>query len=202
MKKLFCLICMGLFIATASAQITWNAKGGLGLAKCTGDYETKSKFVAKAGVGIEKAFSPNWSLMPSLELAWKGYKIDEEGDGASFKEDASMLYIQVPVLAAYRMNLNDSWNLVLKAGPYIACGLFGNSDYEYKSNYDDGNYSESGSDDVFDYAERLDIGLDFGVDFEHHRYVIGAEYEFGLTSISKGEDVKTSAFYVTVGYKF
>lgn len=190
MKKLFCLICMGLFIATASAQITWNAKGGLGLAKCIGDVETKGKFVAKAGVGIEKAFSPNWSLMPSLELAWKGYDYSEEG----YSETADMFYLQIPVLAAYRMNLNDSWNLVFKAGPYIAYGLFGDL-----SASGDG---ESETVDIFDVAERLDIGLDFGVDFEHHRYVIGAEYEFGLTSITQEGDIKTSAFYVTVGYKF
>lgn len=190
MKKLFCLICMGLFIATASAQITWNAKGGLGFAKCIGDYETNGKFVAKAGVGIEKAFSPNWSLMPSLEFAWKGYDADDEG----YSETADMFFLQIPVLAAYRLNLNDSWNLVLKAGPYIACGLFGNISASYGS--------ESESDDIFDHAERLDVGLDFGVDFEYHRYVIGAEYEFGLTSLSKEGDIKTSAFYVTVGYKF
>lgn len=192
MKKLFCLICMGLFIATASAQITWNAKGGLGLAKCTGELESSGKFVAKAGVGIEKPLNANWSLMPSLELAWKGYDFDEEEGG--YSETADMFYLQIPVLAAYRMNLNDSWNLVLKAGPYLAYGLFGNI-----SASDDG---ESASEDVFDYAKRLDIGLDFGVDFEHHRYVIGAEYEFGLTSISEYGDIKTSAFYVTVGYKF
>lgn len=192
MKKLFALICMGLFIATASAQITWNAKGGLGLAKCTGDLETKGKFVAKAGVGIEKAFSPNWSLMPSLEIAWKGFEYEEEyGD---YSETGDMFYIQLPVLAAYRMNLNDSWNLVLKAGPYIACGLFGD--------FSASGGGESETIDIFDVAERLDIGLDFGVDFEHHRYVIGAEYEFGLTSITQEGDIKTSAFYVTVGYKF
>ncbi len=190
MKKLFCLICMGLFIATASAQITWNAKGGLGLAKCIGEGETGNKFVAKAGVGIEKPLNANWSLMPSLELAWKGYDIDEEG----YSETADMFYVQIPVLAAYRMNLNDNWNLALKAGPYIAYGIFGNVSVS--------GYGESESIDVFDVAERLDIGLDFGVDFEYHRYVIGAEYEFGLTSISKEGDVKTSAFYVTVGYKF
>ncbi|MBR4065715.1 MAG: porin family protein [Bacteroidaceae bacterium] len=190
MKKLFCLICMGLFIATASAQITWNAKGGLGFANCIGDYETNGKFVAKAGVGIEKAFSPNWSLMPSLELAWKGYDVDDY----EYSETADMFYLQIPVLAAYRLNLNDSWNLVLKAGPYIACGLFGNISASFEGTNE--------SDDIFDYAERLDVGLDFGVDFEYHRYVIGAEYEFGLTSLSKEGDVHTSAFYVTVGYKF
>ncbi len=194
MKKLFCLICMGFFIATASGQITWNAKGGLGFAKCIGgDSETDNKFVAKAGVGIEKAFSPNWSLMPSLEFALKGYDIsDEEG----YSETADMYYLQIPVLAAYRMNLNDSWNLVLKAGPYIGYGLFGDISAE------DTEVGYSAEEDVFDYAERLDIGLDFGIDFEHHRYVFGAEYEFGLTSLSKEGDIKNSAFYVTVGYKF
>lgn len=187
MKKLFSLLCMGMFAVVASAQITWNVKGGLGVASCYGDAEgLSSHFVGKIGAGIEKPFAPNWSVMPSLEIAWKGAEYDGN-DG--YKETLDLFYIQVPIVAAYRMNLNDSWNMTFKAGPYFAYGFSG----KISNNQGD-------SEDIFDTVKRFDAGLDFGVDLECHRLVFGAEYELGLTKLTSG--VKNAAAYVTVGYKF
>ena len=102
----------------ASAQITWNAKLGAGVSSCTtsGDAEIKSHFVGKIGIGIEYPLSANFSLMPSLEFAMKGAKDDKSNE-------LNSNYLQVPVMGAYRINLNDSWNLTIKAGPYFAYGL-------------------------------------------------------------------------------
>lgn len=190
MKKVFFLLVMAVAAVSASAQITWNAKAGIGVAHCWGDADgLSSHFVGKIGAGIEKPFTSNWSLMPSLELAWKGCKF--EGG------KVDIFYVQVPVLAAYRLNINDSWNTTLKAGPYIGVGVYGKSKYD-----EDG---QKVSVDVFDNGgKRLDVGLDLGIDFEYHRYVFGAEYEFGFTPLldEGGESIHNGAFYVTVGYKF
>lgn len=194
MKRFFSLLCVSFLALTASAQITWSVKGGIGSAKCVGeDLSMDSRMVGRIGIGIEKPLTPEWSIMPSLEFAMKGasFSEDEYGD---YSEDVSIYYLQIPVLAAYRLNLNDSWNMTLKAGPYFAYGVGGKID----STVDGESYSEN----VFDDCERFDFGLDLAADFEYHRYVIGLEYEFGLTSIMKDETVKNSAFYVTVGYKF
>lgn len=172
---------------SASAQITWNAKGGLGVAHCWGDSDgLKSHFVGKIGAGIEKPFTSNWSLMPSLEVAWKGC----EFDGGK----VDILYLQIPVVAAYRLNLTDSWNMALKAGPYIGVGVYG------KVSGDEG-----GSANLFSNGgKRFDLGLDLGVDFEYHRFVFGVEYELGfLPLLSEGSSkIRNAAFYATVGYKF
>lgn len=178
------------FMAMATqAQITWNAKAGLGFAKCIAEdgYETGNAFVGKIGVGIEKPFTANWSIMPSLELAMKGAKFDY-AVGASSSE-LRIYYVQVPVLAAYRFNLNESWNITLKAGPYFAFGIKGDEE-------GDDIFGDNGN------GKRFDLGIDLGFDFEYQRYVFGFEYEYGLTSIHKDGDIKTSAVYVTVGYKF
>jgi len=189
MKKLFSLVVVALFAITASAQITWNVKGGVGIATCYGDAEgIKSHFVGKIGAGIEKPFAKNWSIMPSLELAWKGAEAESEVDK---NEKLDIFYIQVPIVAAYRINMNDSWNITLKAGPYFAYGLSGDAKIENES-YD--VFSDAGG------AKRFDAGLDVGVDFEYHRFVFGAEYELGL--IEWAEGLKNAAAYVTVGYKF
>lgn len=183
MKKILLLIVMAVATLSASAQITWNAKAGLGVAHCWGDAnDMSSVFVGKIGAGIEKPFTSNWSFMPSLELALKGAS---EGEIT-----AHFLYAQIPVLAAYRLNLNDDWNMTLKVGPYVGVGLYG---------------SVSGADgDAFDYFNRVDFGLDFGLDFEYHRFVFGVEYELGFLNLASNDyaSIKNAAFYATVGYKF
>ena len=61
-------------------------------------------------------------------------------------------------------------------------------------------------DDDLEPGPRFDVGIDIGIDFEYHRFVIGAEYERGFMNFfPKGDGVAkvyNQAFYVTVGYKF
>lgn len=191
MKKLFCLVFVTLCTITISAQVTWNFKGGVGIATCWGDVSgLESHFVGKLGVGIEKPLSSNWSLMPSLEIAWKGAEYDDGFES----EVLDLFYAQIPIVAAYRFNLNDSWNLTLKAGPYFALGIYGNDKYSY------GDYNEGV--DIFSVGgvNRFDAGLDAGIDFECHRYVFGVEGEIGFLDMI--DSIKNLAFYLTVGYKF
>lgn len=201
---------------TASAQITWNVKLGGGLAMCAGgndEGDMKGKFVGKIGVGIEKPLSANFSIMPSLEIALKGTKWENEESYYNYyydyyysvktEETLSPVYIQIPVLAAYRLNLSTDWNLTLKAGPYLAYGIIGR--VNMKESSDTSTYSDHG--DMFSDldAKRFDAGVDVGVDFEYHRFVFGLEYERGFVSFAPSDaDVKiyNQAAYVTVGYKF
>lgn len=182
MKRFLSLVCVVMLAMAASAQITWNAKGGFGLATCYGgDTEgLKSHLVSKIGAGMEYPFSSNLSLMPSLEFAWKGTK----SDGVTL----DLYYLQVPIVAAYRMNLTDEWNLALKAGPYFA--------YAVSDKVSDGDYSESFG------ANEFDAGLDAGLDFEHHRFVFGVEAEMGFLKLMDGLSAKNLAFYATIGWKF
>lgn len=198
MKRLFFLACTVMIAVAAPAQLTWNAKLGAGFASCAGDINddgnVKLHFVGKAGVGIEYPLSDNLSLMPSLEFAVKGTKYDEKK--FSYNRVFDLYYAQIPVMAAYRLNLNDDWNLTLKAGPYFAYGITGSFEWE------EDDYSVSG--DLFDHMNRFDAGIDVGIDFERHRFVFGLEFERGFTNMSKGGDAScfNQAFYATVGYKF
>lgn len=184
MKRLFCLACIAMMTVAVSAQITWNAKGGVGVATCYGsDSEgLKSHVVGKVGAGIEYPLCSNVSLMPSLEVAWKGAKVEDWGT-------LDLYYLQVPIVAAYRVNLTDSWNTTLKAGPYFGYAV---SD-KFKSN-------DWGTVDVD--AKKFDAGLDAGIDFEHHKFVFGVEAEMGFLKLFEGGSIKNLAFYATIGWKF
>lgn len=187
---------------SAASQITYNAKIGAGFSNVYGgDYvEYSSKFVGKIGFGIEKPLSSNFSFMPSIEVALKGTKSSEEFFGEKEELDVNLWYIQMPLLVTYRINLTDSWNSVLKVGPYLAYGFSG----KVKDNYSVGGEMEKDDYDFFsdENGNRFDAGLVFGLDFEYHRYVIGAEYELGLTKLQKNFGEKMGAFYITLGYKF
>ena len=213
MKKLLCLLVVAMFAITASAQITWNTKAGFGISSCLysdGDNEDgKTHFVGKLGVGMEYPLTSNFSLMPSAEFALKGAKWGYKDDSFKYDETIDIYYFQIPVLGAYRFNLTDRLNLVAKAGPYFAFGFAGKA--KFSESYSEGSFSDnySGSENLFkNGGKRFEVGLDFGVDLEFKRFVVGAEYEFGLTPLFKEEDkgdswsVKNSAIYVTVGYKF
>lgn len=195
MKRLLSLVCVSMLAIAASAQITWNAKAGAGLATLWGSDADGAKphFVAKAGVGIEKPLSANWSLMPSFEVAWKGFKIDE----SNFEATADFLYLQIPIVAAYRLNLSSDWNMTLKAGPYVAYAVYDH--YKSLESYGGWSKSSSGSTDI----KKFDAGIDVGVDFEYHRFVFGVEGEMGFLSLVGSEaKINNLAFYATVGYKF
>lgn len=221
MKRIFTLACVAMLTLCASAQVTFNAKlgGGMSWAPLSekGDvdaFDNKGLFVGKVGFGAEIPVSQNFSVMPSLELAMKGGKYESKDDDETISSKLNVTYLQIPVMAAYRLSLNDRLNMTLKAGPYFAYGLSGNmkttSDYI-------GNKTEKI--DIFSdkemggkAADRFDVGGILGVDFEYHRFVVGAELECGFTDMYKRtiteEDwnysakIKNLAAYVTVGYKF
>lgn len=220
MKRIFTLACVAMLTLCASAQVTFNAKlgGGMSWAPMSEKgsdegFDNKGLFVGKIGFGAEIPVSQNFSVMPSLELAMKGGKYEAKDDEESISSKLNVTYLQIPVMAAYRLSLNDRLNMTLKAGPYFAYGLSGNM----KTTVDMNDYTGTEKADIFSdkemggkAADRFDVGGILGVDFEYHRFVVGAELECGFTDMYKASDssdnysvkIKNLAAYVTVGYKF
>lgn len=208
MKKIIVIVCVCFLTMNVSAQITWNAKGGIGAASAitSNGADAKLRIVGKIGAGIEVPLGHDFMLMPSLEAAWKGGKYKWNKAGYDGEENISTTYIQIPVLMAYRLNLSERWNMAIKAGPYFAYAVSGKDKQSFT--YNGKRYS--GNLDIFDSGEmggktakRFDVGVDVGVDFEYHRFVIGLEYELGFISMAPNDGtLKNQALYLTVGYKF
>lgn len=196
MKRLLTVVCVAMLTIAASAQITWNVKAGAGVSTMWGgDVEnTRTHIVAKIGVGLEKPLTRNLSLMPSLEVAVKGFKngFDDYKYGW-VKNTVDIFYAQIPILLAYRLPIAKEWNLVLKAGPYVA--------YSFYNHWKQSRIIGEPLSDELD-VKKIDVGVDAGVDFEYHRFVFGAEAEMGFLSLDKHYNIKNLAFYATVGYKF
>ena len=201
----------------AQAQVTWNVKAGFGVSQCVGlnkDGNAKGKFVWKAGVGAEIPLGGDFMLMPSLEYANKGVEWEYVGheDDYYWKNDVSISfdYLQIPVLVSYRIPIKAS-NLTLKVGPYFAYAIGGRSKYSFTESGTPTETEKVSGKKFFDSgAKRFDAGIDVGIDWEYHKFVIGVEYERGFAnmfspSVEEGLEkikINNSAAYFTVGYKF
>ena len=150
MKKSALFILFALISVAGFSQITgWNAKVGMNISNYTGDADLNAKIGFKLGGGFEYAFDNTWSLQPSLFLSTKGAKKDGNSINA--------MYLELPVMAAARFNVADNTNIVVNAGPYLACGIAG------KTKIDLGNDTERKYDTFGDDAlKRFDAAVVVG----------------------------------------
>ena len=101
-------------------------------------------------------------------------------------------FLEVPVLAAYKINLNNNCQLVINAGPYVAYGLFG-SDVEW-SNGDKTN--------VFDTCNRFEAGIEAGAKLVFNRMFVGAYYNRAFTKAIDDVKAYSKVIGLTLGRTF
>ena len=107
---------------------------------------------------------------------------------------ANPMYLELPVMAAARFAVVDGQNVVVKAGPYLACGIAG----KYKMNGVKEDFFGDNSG-----GKRFDFGLGVGVAYEINRFFVDLTGEFGLTKVYDASgSPKNINFSIGVGYKF
>ncbi|OAV69892.1 hypothetical protein Barb6XT_00230 [Bacteroidales bacterium Barb6XT] len=235
MKKVFFLIVALLIVTNADAQVSFSAKVAGGLPGYIGDvdetvsdknHDSKFKAGFKIGAGVDYALFDNFSLQSGLFFSQKGAKYEgeeSEGDGAPVVTTTGTynpLYLEIPVLAAYKFRVTDHVKLSVSAGPYLAYGLGGKAKIEeaydiIKGTVDANLFSkteikgEKISNTPFN---RFDAGLAFGAGAEIGKILVSLNYDLGLSNIytnknnneddNKKYSLKNSGFWLGVGYKF
>ena len=190
----------------ATAQIDFGVKAGLNLANISFsnfDVEPDTKMLInfQAGVIADINISDNLAIQPGLLLVGKGFKVEEEFLGETFKTTANPMYLQVPVNVLYKGNM-----FYAGVGPYVGLGLFG------KAKYEDSTGSESedltfGNDEA-DHFAPLDFGANIEAGVMLNNIRIGAGYALGLANIipegarSDNESAKHGVISVNVAYMF
>ena len=113
MKKLFIVVALALMTQTVSAQIEdskFSVKVGAGLSSFvgSGSDDAKNTFSYHAGIAYDLNLSDNFSVIPGIDYAVKGFKTDNiDGD------DISMSYLQVPIFAAFKFKISDDIKLLV-----------------------------------------------------------------------------------------
>ena len=199
MKRFLTIAALAFAVLTASAQREpkLTIKAGVGLTSVGGaDADTKLTIAAKAGVSYDVKLYKGLYVIPELDFALKGFNPDGV-NYITFDKVVHMAYLQAPVMVAYKFRLKNNGNIVVKAGPYFACGLFGS-----KAEISGRGFNKTV--DVFDedYGfRRFDVGIGTGLAYERDHFTIGFEYSRGLRRLDPDFRLFNQTFGITLGYR-
>ena len=195
MKKFLMTAVLGMFALAGFSQVKWDARVGMNFSNMTKAEGTKALPGFNLGVGMDYGFSENWSLQSGLMISSKGYKIKD------YSKDRP-IYLDIPILAAYKFNISDNTKFVINAGPYLAFGLGGKCKFD-----EGGDYKlfkgEDGADAEY---SRFDLGLQYGIGLEiGEHYLVNLSGQNGFIcpfDIEEGDKPKNMTFSIGVGYRF
>lgn len=185
------VVCSG----SVSAQdkfATFGVKAGGNFSSFSGDInKTNYVFKYQFGITADLALTENFYVITGIDLQTKGTKTKPKG-AANVKYNP--MYLQVPVHAAYKLNIGNNLKFVGEAGPYVAYGISG------KVKGDGHKFNIFGDDKL----KRFDFGVGAGVGVELGNIVVKGGYDFGLLNISdtKGTKIRNQNAYLTLGYHF
>lgn len=204
MKKFLMTAVLGMFALAGFSQVKWDAKFGMNFSNVTKYDDAKALPGFQLGVGMDYGFSESWSLQSGLLISSKGYKYDAK-DVHDYSYKSRPIYLDIPILAAYKFDISDNMKFVINAGPYLAFGLGG------KCKYDEGGDYKLFKGEEGDDAEmkRFDLGIQYGVGLElNERYLINLSGQNGFISPYnypdgyEGDKAKNMTFSIGVGYRF
>lgn len=185
----------------SDAPIAFTIRAGLNFANMTmkegnHSYTPDSRTAFNVGLAVDFPLIESLYLQSGLFFTSKGFK-EKDGDE---KYTASPNYLQIPILASYRLDFSDIAQLQVNVGPYIAYGIGG------KSTWEDDDEGKVERDFFEDDINKFDAGLQIGagVTFAQH-YYLGVAYEWGWTNIWKdaGDDkLKNKNLMINIGYTF
>ncbi len=161
-------------------------------------------------------------IQPGVYITQKGAKVTESWESQCYYNDwgdyycdtdsrtlesYNPLYIEIPVLISGRINFSDLVQLQINVGPYFAFGIGGSCKL-----YDQGEKVSCFDGNDPDAFRAFDCGISMGVSFllgKH--YVIGYQYELGLTNLYKSgsygngdfsDKLHNSNNMISIGYNF
>ena len=178
------------------------------------------------GAGVEYNFSRHWAIQSGLMITSKGATAEYEGysplssstDPISYKAKISPIYLDIPILAAFKIDISNHVKFAINIGPYLSVGMGGK--YELTNTGGHKNESHNPFKSYSSTAEmkdkdallkRFDIGVQGGIGFEIWKhYLINASFQHGFMDPIKGGTLyagDTDKHYpiggiLTVGYRF
>lgn len=180
---------------------------------------------AKIGVSADFNLTTHFGIESGLFYTFRGYSISNGGtysnENATWIENVSQTrhFLQIPVMARFRWNLNKHTKLFFGVGPYVAFCLknrFDSNPYYIKGNapgiyeqYNDGfvyGKDEMGNDNLFLYneARHFDWGVSSNIGVEIYRWYAKLQYDLSLGKEGNNDVIGANYHTLTlsVGYRF
>jgi hypothetical protein len=216
-RKIFTIAVLLLAALCGNGQVSWNVKAGMNASKVTNHSDTEMKPGYQFGVGADYFFTNCWGFQPSLMIVGKGVKwtgdtylwgtpdYNNYQPNASYNNTENRIYVEMPVMLAYRVNLSNTLKLVFNGGGYVSYGIGGKSHFTY--NFYDGT-TEKSEGNTFSRGKKFDYGLGAGTALElKNSYTVNLFGAWGLTSadtnfsITPGKNANHT-YGLNLGYKF
>lgn len=169
---------LGMNVASLTKQNLWGSKVGLNV-----------------GIMAEKPVLNSLSVKAGLFYTMKGAKNGgrDTGFGATLRSTLDPGYLEIPVMASYRYQLNEQIRLQFDFGPYFAFGLHGEDVKKVSGGASSPTktvYKLFGSKGQMN---RFDLGLRFGPEVVfNNKLRAGIAYEIGLTNAMSEEATAAS----------
>ena len=186
--------------------VSLSAQLGLNLSRFTHvDRWNGVRAGVNVGIMAEKPIIKSFAVKAGILYTMKGTVGKNDGGfGGELTTTFSPSYLEIPLLASYRLHYNEAVSFTFDFGPYFAFGLHGKDVKKWKA----GNVGSDTRDerDVFSDSQlkRFDFGFQFGpsVIFKN-RYSAGLSFDCGVADISNmGGKVGNFTFMINLGYKF
>jgi len=213
-KNVIVCICflLGLSFSVHAQQLRFGVKGALNISEIDdfnimnvpeddegGDLGSKLGFYG--GLAVQYLFDQNWGIESGFYYSQLGGEV-ERGLNPKCKVTANPSYLQLPIQAIYKFDVNNSGLKIYPAiGLYIGYGLNG----KVKVKGETTGLFIPDSYDYFDEVKRFDLGVALGLNFEYKDFVLGGAYDMGLTKVGKNslnDNARNSVMRVSLGYFF
>lgn len=175
-------------------NFTFGLRAGINFASTDMDYATSTR------TGFHVGGTVDWNIVKSLSVQSGIYYVSK-----GFKSDfgkGSTGYIQVPLLASYRIETPTKVQFHFNVGPYFAWGVNGTVRYApydetFSYNYHQNSFGDKG------FFKHFDMGLSAGAYIVIGHVLAGLSYEYGFADIAKvyGKFHNRNVS-MTIGYNF
>ena len=186
------------FAQNGVGEWSFMPKAGLNLATMTNDDDAKTRSAFTVGGEFGYVATPNVALSFGAMYSQQGCKAKFQGIDGTIKMD----YINLPVIAAYRVTDNLSVKVGLQPGFLI------NDKVKISSN---GVTAEVGLEESYKSAgmdvtiNSFDLSIPIGISYDFDKIQLELRYNAGLTKVlstPSGDGTKNSVIQFTIGYKF
>jgi hypothetical protein len=199
--SLVAMTILALIVGPASAELNFGFKAGLSIANVFGGaiFDQSSRVGFCGGLFLTHDFSRVFSLQTEILFVMKGSRHREGFGPTNLYEVMNLEYMEIPLLARFRLPLSKSMDFHLLAGPALAFGI------RSRVNTVVGGETEEES---LDNVKGVDIGavagLGVDVPVKDGKICLDLRYTRGMTAISTGpgNKIKNGAACFTVGYAF
>jgi hypothetical protein len=203
MKKIRLFLVLAMFaVATAvSSQVSLGVKGGVNMSNFYGDELDNENVKIGFNVGLlaDYEFSYNSAIQTGLFFTTKGFKYDSQ----NLDYTENLMYLQLPVHYAYKLDVSPGTRVVFHAGPYAAYGIGGSRKLDVGELSGEWDVDKIFGDGAGQY-KAFDAGLGLGVGAEFGPILVDLGWDMGLVNISNADNgnIKNQNAYLSIGYKF